>query len=52
MDDDCKRLARLGFAIVVVAPSGELLALAYGCPPNWIVDSAGAETWALYIVAS
>ena len=52
MDADCKPLARLGFAIVVVAPSGELVALAYGCPPNWIVDSAGAETWALYIVAS
>ena len=52
MDAACKPLTRLGFAIVVVASSGELLALGYGCPPNWIVDSGGAETWAFYVVAS
>ena len=52
MDATCKPLTRLGFAIVVVASSGELLALGYGCPPNWIVDSGGAETWAFYVVAS
>ena len=52
MDADSKPLARLGFAIAAVSPLGELLGVAYGCPPSWILDSAGAETWAFYTVIS
>ena len=43
VDADTKQLVRLGFAIVLVSPQGELLALGCGCPPAWIVDSGGAE---------
>ena len=52
MDADNKPLIRLGFAIAAVSPIGELLGVAYGCPPSWILDSAGAETWAFYTVIS
>ena len=52
LDADTKAMARLGFAIVVVSPQGQLAALGYGSPPDWIVDSAGAETWAFYMVIS
>ena len=37
----------LGFAIVVVSPEDELVAWGCGVPPEWVVDAAGAEAWAL-----
>ena len=52
MDADCYALVRFGFAIVAVSDQGELVALGHGSPPSWIVDSGGAEAWALYMVLS
>ena len=43
---------RTGFGIAIVSNSGSLLALGNGIPPPWIIDAAGAELWAFYVVAS
>ena len=40
---------RTGFAIVVVAHDGTLVAYGNGHPPDWILDASGAEGWALFI---
>ena len=37
--------AQTDFAIAIVSPVGALIACAYGVPPAWIVDAAGAEHW-------
>ena len=51
--DESKRFARrTGFSIAVVSNSGSLLGFGAGVPPHWIVDSAGAELWALQVVAA
>ena len=51
--DEYKRYARrTGFGIVVVSSDGSLVGLGNGVPPDWIVDAAGAELWALYSVAA
>ncbi len=42
---------RTGFAIVVVGEDGTLLAAGLGIPPKWIIDAAGAELWAIVVVA-
>jgi len=51
IDGPSHRTVRLGFGVVVVAANGELIAFGQGAPPAWIKDSAGAEMWALYVVA-
>ena len=38
----------VGFAIVVVSRTRDLLAYGYGCPPQWCRTAAAAEAWALY----
>ena len=38
-----------GFAIVVVAPGGDLVAYGYGAPPSWCTTAAAAEAWALHM---
>ncbi len=43
---------RTGFGIVVVDYQGYLIAYGNGNPPAWITDSAGAETWALFVTLS
>ena len=43
-------IRRLGFGLVVVAPSGMLIGAGMGKPPAWIVDAAGAELWAFLTV--
>ena len=50
MDPSIKAITTVGFAIVVVSPTGELLGVGLGTPPEWIQDSAGAEAWAVYTV--
>ena len=40
---------RTGFAVVIVAFDGSLVAYGNGHPPDWIVDASGAEAWALFI---
>ena len=51
--DEAKRFARrTGFGVVVVSAQGSLLGFGLGVPPEWIVDAAGAELWALYTVAT
>ena len=37
----------VGFAIVVVSDSHELLGYGHGCPPLWCNTAAAAEAWAL-----
>ena len=37
----------VGFAIVVVSVTKELLAYGHGCPPVWCSTAAAAEAWAL-----
>ena len=41
-------LATFGFAIVVIADNGSLVAWGSGVPPSWIDSAAGAEAWALH----
>jgi len=36
----------LGFAMILVDSDGSLLAAGKGNPPNWVIDSGGAEVWA------
>ena len=51
--DESRRWARrTGFGVVVVSPEGSLLAFGSGTPPGWVVDAAGAELWAFYVIAS
>jgi len=50
IDGPSRVTGRAGYAIVVVAPGGELLAYAYGVPPCWACSSAAAEAWAFYMV--
>ena len=50
IDGPSRVTGRAGYAIVVVAPDGKLLAYAYGVPPRWACSSAAAEAWALYMV--
>ena len=37
---------RIGFGIIVVTSSGDVLAHGHGVPPEWVGDAAGAEAWA------
>jgi len=50
LDGPSPLTGRTGFAIAVVDDGGHLLACAYGAPPCWIRNSAGAEAWALLTV--
>ena len=53
MFDEAKRFARrTGYGVVVVSAAGELLGFGAGEPPAFIVDAAGAELWAYYVVLS
>ncbi len=46
-------MRRLGYGIAVVdSGTYELVGIGLGIPPNWILDSAGAETWAFYQVVA
>ena len=45
-------LERLGFGVVVVSPTGQLLAFGRGVPPSWVSDASGAELWAFAVVIS
>ena len=47
LDSGLKDVVSLGFAIVVAAKNGELVAWGYGAPPHHITDSGLAEAWAL-----
>ena len=50
--DEARRYARrTGFGIVITSSSGTLLGYGNGVPPRWVHDAAGAELWALYVVA-
>ena len=42
----------LGYGIVIVSSEGDLLGVACGRPSPWVIDAAGAELWAFYVVAS
>ena len=46
----CPELSRMGFAVVVVSDSGELIAFGAGIPPSHVTDSGMAEAWALWKV--
>jgi len=51
--DEARRWARrTGFGVAIVSSEGSLLAFGSGIPPSWIVDAAGAELWAFYVVVS
>jgi len=52
LDGDWPDYRAVGFAIVVVSSSGNLLAYGNGCPPNWCCTAAAAETWALFVALS
>ncbi len=45
-------MRRTGFGIALVGRDGSLIAFGYGVPPHWVWDAAGAELWAVYVVAS
>ena len=45
-------LITTGFGIVVVDATGSLVAYGSGIPPDFVVDSGGAETWALKVAVS
>ena len=51
VDGSQRATGRTGFGIVVVSPSGDLLAYGHGEPPDWIEDAAGAEAWAYFVVS-
>ena len=46
----CTALRAMGFAIVVVARSGELLGYGFGEPPSRIATAAAAQLWAIQTV--
>ena len=52
VDIEDKQFVRLGYSIIAVGAQGELRGVGYGSPPSWVIDSAGAETWAFYTVLS
>jgi len=43
-------LASTGFGAVATDPNGEIIAIAYGRPPEFVRNAPGAEAWALRIV--
>ena len=51
-DESLRWARRTGFGVAIVSHDGSLLAFGNGIPPRWIIDAAGAELWAFYIVAS
>lgn len=48
-DGDWTDYRAVGFAIVMVAPSGNLAAYGPGVPPSWCATAAAGEAWALHI---
>ena len=48
LDGVVKETGRCGWAFAIVGASGKIIAAAYGVPPPWIRDIAGAEAWALF----
>jgi hypothetical protein len=47
LDGEWNDFRAVGFAIVVVSDSQELLGYGHGCPPRWCNTAAAAEAWAL-----
>ena len=45
LDGPIPKLARGGWAFVVLNDEGKVVASAYGVPPPWIKDIDGAEVW-------
>ena len=52
LDGPTPLLRRCGWALVATDDAGEVVASAYGVPPEWIGDIAGSEAWALHEAAS
>ena len=52
LDGEWPDYRAVGFAVVVVSASRELLAYGHGCPPHWCGTAAAAEAWALYVAIS
>ena len=50
IDNAYRQTIRTGFAVVVVATTGSLLAYGFGAPPAWVTTSGGAEAWALLTI--
>ena len=51
IDDEHDDFMKLGWAFAVIGKCNEVLAIASGTPPEWIVDIPGAEAWALFQAA-
>ena len=52
MDGEWLDFQAIGFGIVIVSRSGELLAHGSGGPPPWCNSAAAAEAWALFMALS
>jgi hypothetical protein len=52
LDGPDPKLARNGWAFVVVNSEGAVIAKAQGVPPDWITDIPGTEAWAILQAAS
>ena len=52
LDGEWRDFRAVGFAIVIVSCSQELLAYGNGCTPAWCGTAAAAEAWALFVALS
>ena len=52
LDGPTPLLRRCGWVFVAIDEDGEIIASAYGVPPEWIYNIAGSEAWALHEASS